>query len=87
VSSDPSQQTRKNTILPDDACPRCGTRMQETRGELTHPVNGQRIRVEDSPHQRCPSCGEVVLRFDEARQLREQHGSDRRPRRIIAADS
>lgn len=57
--------------LPDDACPRCGAAMHAARGELTYSVNGQQVRVPEAPHLRCPSCAEVVLRFDETRRLRE----------------
>lgn len=58
-------------VLPDDACPRCGTMMHETRGELDYPVNGQEVTVPDIPHLRCPACGEIVLRLGGSRQLRE----------------
>jgi putative zinc finger/helix-turn-helix YgiT family protein len=46
--------------------------MEEVRGELDYSVNGQKIRVAEAPHLRCPECGEIVLRLDEARQLRER---------------
>lgn len=62
---------RRGAVLADDACPRCGTVMNETRGELGYPVNGQDIRVASASHLRCPQCGEVVLRHEEARRLRE----------------
>ncbi len=58
--------------LPDDACPSCGTMMTEKRAQLDYPVNGERISVSGASHLRCPKCEEVVLRHDEARQLRER---------------
>jgi len=39
---------------------------------LKLPVNGEEISVPDSAHLRCPRCREVVLRFDDARRLRQQ---------------
>lgn len=63
---------RPDIVLPDDACPRCRTQMNEHRGELPFSVNGQEIRVPDAAHARCPECGEVVLRHDQARELRER---------------
>jgi len=58
-------------VLPDDACPTCGTMMEERSAELRYPVNGQKVPVAEASHLRCPACGEVVLRGDEARRLRE----------------
>jgi YgiT-type zinc finger domain-containing protein len=60
---------RRATVLPDDACPTCGTMMVERRAALTLPVNGEPIRVPDCSHLRCPKCGEILLRLDEARAL------------------
>lgn len=58
--------------LPDDACPTCAEMMEERRSELTYPVNGQKVRVADASHLRCPACDEVVLRSGEVRELRRQ---------------
>ena len=58
--------------LPADACPVCGTRMRERRARLVFPVNGEKIAVPDALHLRCPADGEIVLRFDDARHLRER---------------
>lgn len=55
-----------------DACPTCGSTMQETKGDLSLPIQGVEVVVPDSPHLRCPACAEVVLRFEEARMLRER---------------
>jgi len=62
---------RLSRILPDDACPACATMMVERRGKLRLPVNGEEIRVPSAVHLRCPKCGEIVLRFQDARRLRE----------------
>ena len=57
--------------LVDDACPICGTLMVESRGTLKLPINGEEVGVAGSPHLACPKCGEIVLRRDQARALRE----------------
>ena len=57
--------------LPADACPVCGTGMRERRGRLTFPVNGEKVAVPGALHLRCPKDGEIVLRLDDARHLRE----------------
>lgn len=67
----PEQSPTPDVVLPDDACPRCGAMMEERRGELTYPVNGQKVPVADAPHLLCPACGEVVLRAEEVRWLRQ----------------
>jgi putative zinc finger/helix-turn-helix YgiT family protein len=43
--------------------------MTEKRGRLRLPVNGEDIPVPAASHLRCPKCGEVVLRFEDARRL------------------
>ena len=58
--------------LPDNACPECGSPMREKRGRLKLPVNGEDVAVPEAPHLRCPNCHEVVLRFDDARRLRQR---------------
>jgi hypothetical protein len=35
-------------------------------------VNGEEIAVSGSPHLGCPKCHEVVLRFDDARRVRQR---------------
>jgi predicted RNA-binding Zn-ribbon protein involved in translation (DUF1610 family) len=59
-------------MLADDACPGCGKPMREGAGRLKLPVNGEEITVPGATHLRCPSCREVVLRFDDARRLRRR---------------
>ena len=46
--------------------------MKETLGELKLPVNGEDIAVPEATHLGCPKCREVVLRFDDARRLRQR---------------
>jgi putative zinc finger/helix-turn-helix YgiT family protein len=46
--------------------------MKEKRGKLKLPVNGEEITVQNATHLDCPRCREVVLRFDDARRLRQQ---------------
>jgi len=58
-------------VLPDDACPTCGATMVEAMAMLKLPINGEDVAVPKTAHLRCPGCGEVVLRRDHARLLRE----------------
>jgi YgiT-type zinc finger domain-containing protein len=62
---------RRARVLPDDACPACGTQMVERRGTLRLPVNGEEVAVPSAVHLRCPECGEVVLRFQDSKRLGE----------------
>jgi putative zinc finger/helix-turn-helix YgiT family protein len=59
------------SMLPADACPSCGTRMGERKAKLSFPVNGEKVVVPEALHLRCPKCGEIVLRLDDMRHLRE----------------
>ena len=43
--------------------------MKKRLAQLSVPVNGEEIKVRKVPHLRCPSCHEIVLRLDEAKQL------------------
>jgi putative zinc finger/helix-turn-helix YgiT family protein len=63
---------RSKPVLPDDACPNCGTVMRERKSILRLPINGEEIGIPGAPHLRCPKCHEVVLRMDQARHLRER---------------
>ncbi len=67
----PEPDTVPETVLLDDACPRCGVMMEERCSELTYPVNGQKVSVPEACHLGCPACGEVVLRAEEVRWLRQ----------------
>lgn len=62
---------RIGRVLPDDACPSCGTMMKQTRSRLRLPVNGEEIIVPSASHLKCSKCSEVVLRFLEAKRLHE----------------
>jgi putative zinc finger/helix-turn-helix YgiT family protein len=66
------RRSRRGVVLPDDACPECGTPMREKKGKLKLPVNGEEITVPEATHLACPKCHEVVLRFDDARRLRQR---------------
>lgn len=67
-----SRAVQRGRLVPDNACPECGTLMTEKRASLKFPVNGEEVTVPESPHLSCPECREVVLRFDEARKLRHR---------------
>jgi putative zinc finger/helix-turn-helix YgiT family protein len=71
-SSRQASARKQRSVLPDIACPECGTPMREKRGKLKLPVNGEEISVPDAAHLACPRCHEVVLRFDDARRLRHR---------------
>ena len=43
--------------------------MVERRSRLSLPVNGEEVAVPGAVHLRCPSCQEVVLRYEDARRL------------------
>jgi len=45
--------------------------MVEHRGRLRLPVNGESVVVPTATHLRCPKCNEVVLRYEDSRQLSE----------------
>ena len=62
---------RRGQVLPDGACPTCGTAMIEKRGTLRLPVNGEDIAVPSAAHLSCPKCGEVVLRLQDSKRLGE----------------
>ena len=81
------RRTRQDAVLPDDACPECGSPMREKKGKLKFPVNGEEITVTGAPHLSCPKCREVVLRFDDARKLRQRALEIyRRKYRLLSAD-
>ncbi len=45
--------------------------MTERRGALRLPVNGEEVSVPSALHLACPKCGEIVLRFRDAKRLHE----------------
>jgi putative zinc finger/helix-turn-helix YgiT family protein len=59
-------------VLPDSSCPTCGAIMRDARGKLRCPVNGEDVTVPNASFLKCPQCGEIVLRYDEARGLSER---------------
>ena len=72
TNSGSERRTHRGRLLADNACPECGTSMKERKASLKFPVNGEEIAVAESPHLSCPKCHEVVLRFDDARKLRQR---------------
>lgn len=54
----------------DDACPSCGATTRRRRSALSWSVNGEKIRVPDIVHLRCPKCGETILALDQIQALR-----------------
>src|SRR6266852_2009806 len=78
---------RRARVLPDDACPACGTQMVERRGTLRLPVNGEEIAVPSAAHLHCRNCGEVVLRFQDPKRLGEDAiAIYRRKHGLLSAD-
>jgi hypothetical protein len=60
--------------------------MKEARGRLADRVNGEDIKVAAS-HLRCPKCGEVVLRLEDARRLRaDAIAAYRKKVQLLSAD-
>ena len=87
TSRAPKSQARRGRLVPDNACPECGTPMREKNATLKFPVNGEEIAVPDSPHLNCSKCREVVLRFDDARKLRQRAlGIYRQKYGLLSAD-
>ena len=78
---------RRRRVLPDNACTTCGVALVERRGRLSLPVDGEDISVPSSAHLGCPKCGEVVLRFQDARRLHEDAVAIyRRKHGLLSAD-
>jgi putative zinc finger/helix-turn-helix YgiT family protein len=63
---------KKDAELSADACPVCGTTMNDRRGKLPFHVNGEDVRVPDATHLACPKGHDPVLRLGDARRLRER---------------
>jgi len=79
--------SRRARVLPDDACPSCGTMMVDKRGTLRLPVNGEEIAVPDAAHLCCPKCAEVVLRYQDAKRLGEDAAAIyRKNHELLSAD-
>ena len=56
---------RRGIVLPNDACPTCGTMMRRVRARFSLPINGEEIAVSRTPHLRCPKCGEIVIGYED----------------------
>ena len=63
---------KKSIHYHDNDCPSCGNAMKEKVKSLIYPVNGEDIHVPSMPHLACPKCKEIILRLDEAKNLREK---------------
>ena len=82
ASSRRASKAHRGVVLPEDACPNCGTKMFERRGRLRLPVNGEEISVPSARFRGCPKCREIVLRFQDSKRLladaiaiyRKRHG-------------
>ena len=61
--------------------------MKDARGRLKLPINGEEVTVPSASHLSCPKCGEIVLRFQEAKRL-HQDASEiyRRKHHLLSAD-
>lgn len=68
----PRAEVLRDRTRSEDSCPDCGKPMRPRRTTLKYPVNGEEIAVDQSEHSRCAECGEIVLRMDQARLLRER---------------
>lgn len=68
-------------------CPACGATMVAKRGRLALVVNGEKVVVPSAAHLCCPTCGEIVLRFEDARRLSADAIEIYRKRRgLLSAD-
>lgn len=45
--------------------------MEDRRGRLKLPINGEEIAVPSASHLKCPKCGEIVLRSHDSKRLHE----------------
>ena len=61
---------RRDIVLPNDACPECGTRMIQKVSKLHHLVNGEKIMVPHVRHRSCPECGESLVNIRELHDMR-----------------
>src|SRR5271166_2723058 len=61
----------RSPVLDANACPACASRMIEKRSALRLPINGEEVSVPTALHLNCPKCGEIVLRFQDAKRLHE----------------
>ena len=66
-----ASNTRRDTVLPDDACPACRTLMKASRRRIDVTLGGKRVSVPGVRHLRCPKCDEIVLRFPDAKRSQQ----------------
>jgi putative zinc finger/helix-turn-helix YgiT family protein len=68
--------------LPNNACPQCGSMMEQKQAPLSYQVHGEDVEVPDVWHLACGRCGEVVFSLDQAtawskaamQRYRHEHG-------------
>lgn len=65
------KSSRAKRAVHPDACLSCGAVMKEAAATLKLPVNGESVSVPFAKHLRCPKCGAIVLRFQDAKRLQE----------------
>lgn len=68
MSKTPSR--RQPAAVSGDACPSCGAAMRRRKSALTWSVNGEKVRVPDITHSRCPMCRETVVALEQIEALR-----------------
>lgn len=66
------ENTEQTKMVFENTCPGCAAGMQEVKDSLVFLVNGEEVIVPDSPHLLCQKCGEIMMRLDESRKLREK---------------
>ncbi|MHB8382050.1 MAG: type II TA system antitoxin MqsA family protein [Candidatus Binataceae bacterium] len=64
-------ERRAKVLLPDNRCPSCGFSVLKKRATLSLPIDGESTAVPSTSHLTCLKCGEVVLRFRDAKRLHE----------------
>ena len=67
-----ANRPRRGRVLPNDACPACGTTMRRQASGAFLSINGEKISVPEFLHLQCPKCGEAVLSLAEARALQRR---------------
>lgn len=87
ASSYTGPRPRGGRIVPDDACPTCGTLMQPARRTETVSVNGEQIRAGGVSYLSCPKCGEGLFHLNELRALDHRaFETYRKKYRLLSAD-
>jgi putative zinc finger/helix-turn-helix YgiT family protein len=64
-------RSTREKLLPEEACPNCGTLMLPRQATLSLPINGEKVTVPRMSQLKCPNCKEVLLTWQQAGQLHE----------------